>query len=224
MARCNRCAPGGMVFHVLNRGVGRMKLFQNNSDYLAFERVIAETLKVLPIRICCYCLMPNHWHLLLWPERDNDLAAFMQRLTITHVARWQRQRRRVGFGHIYQGRFKSFPVAKDKYFHVVARYIERNAQRAKLVKRAADWRWSSLWRKEHESEDDEWQLSNWPVRRPSDWKKLVGAPQNDTELKALRESIRRGRPYGSEDWVAMTAAELGLEPSLRPRGRPRKSV
>ena len=224
MARCNRCAPGGMVFHVLNRGVGRMKLFQNDSDYLAFERVIAETLKVQPIRICCYCLMPNHWHLLLWPERDNDLAAFMQRLTITHVARWQRQRRRVGFGHIYQGRFKSFPVSKDKYFHDVAHYIERNAQRAKLVKRAADWRWSSLWRKEHESVDDDWQLSSWPVRRPSDWRKLVSAPQDVSKLKALRECIRRGRPYGPEDWVAMTAAELGLEPSLRPRGRPRKSV
>lgn len=224
MARCNRCAPGGMVFHVLNRGVGRMKLFQNDSDYLAFERVIAETLKVQPIRICGYCLMPNHWHLLLWPERDNDLAAFMQRLTITHVARWQRQRRRVGFGHIYQGRFKSFPVSKDKYFHDVARYIERNAQRARLVKRAPDWRWSSLWRKEHETVDDDWRLSGWPVPRPRTWNKLVSAPQDVSELKALRECIRRGRPYGPADWVASTAAELGLEPSLRPRGRPRRSA
>jgi putative transposase len=145
----------------------------------------------------------------------------MQRLTITHVARWQRQRRRVGFGHIYQGRFKSFPVSKDKYFYDVARYIERNAFRTTLVKRALDWRWSSLWRKENETKDDDWRLSSWPVRRPSDWRKIVSAAQDVAELKALRESIRRGRPYGPEDWVAATAAELGLEPSLRPRGRPR---
>lgn len=224
MARCNRRAPGDMVFHVLNRGVGRMKLFQNEADYAAFEKVIAETLQVRPMRICCYCLMPTHWHLLVWPERDDDLAAFMQRLTITHVARWQRQRRRVGYGHIYQGRFKSFPVSKDKYFYNVARYIERNALRARLVKHTVDWRWSSLWRHEHETKEDAWRLSNWPVRRPSNWRKLVSAPQGVDELKALRESIRRGRPYGPEDWVAATAAELGLEASLRPRGRPKRPV
>lgn len=221
MARCNRRAPGGMVFHVLNRGVGRMNLFQNDADYEAFEQVIAETLQAQPIRICCYCLMPTHWHLLLWPERDDDLAAFMQRLTITHVARWQRHRRRVGYGHIYQGRFKSFPVSKDKYFYDVARYIERNALRTRLVKRAADWQWSSLWRRDNETEDDEWRLSGWPVPRPRTWNKLVSAPQDVSELKALRECIRRGRPYGPANWVASTAVELGLQPSLRPRGRPR---
>lgn len=200
-----------------------MKLFHNDGDFEAFESVIAETLKVQPIRICCYCLMPTHWHLLLWPEQDNDLAAFMQRLTITHVARWQRQRGQVGYGHIYQGRFKSFPVSKDKYFYHVARYIERNALRAKLVKSAVNWQWSSLWRRDHESEGDAWHVSPWPVQRPGNWKKFISSAQDALELKALRESIRRGRPYGPPDWVAATAAELGLEPSLRPRGRPRKS-
>src|SRR3989338_9256633 len=111
MARCNRCAPGGMVFHVLNRGVGRMKLFEKDADYRAFENVLEETIIACPMRLCAYCLLPNHWHFVLWPEHDGDLALFMHRLTITHVTRWQSHKHRIGTGHIYQGRYKSLPVA-----------------------------------------------------------------------------------------------------------------
>src|SRR5271166_1867634 len=89
MPRTARVAPGGMVFHVLNRGVARMQLFEKAADYQAFEQVLRDTLDQSPMRICAYAVMPNHWHLLLWPECDGELAAFMQRLTITHVRRWQ---------------------------------------------------------------------------------------------------------------------------------------
>ena len=125
-----------MVYHVLNRGVGRQRLFEKPADYAAFEGLMEETLEKSPMRICSYLLMPNHWHLVLWPERDGDLAAFMQRLTVTHVTRWQKHKRRVGEGHVYQGRFKSFPVQEDDYFYQVVRYVERNALRATLVDRA----------------------------------------------------------------------------------------
>jgi REP element-mobilizing transposase RayT len=104
-----RVAPGGMVFHVLNRGVGRMQLFDKAGDFQAFERVLKETCDDSPMGICAYALMPNHWHLLLWPDRDGDLATFLQRLTITYVRRWQEHRHDVGLGHVYQGRYKSFP-------------------------------------------------------------------------------------------------------------------
>ena len=120
-------APGGMVFHVLNRGVARMQLFEKAADYQAFEQVLRDTLDQSPMRICAYAVMPNHWHLLLWPECDGELAAFMQRLTITHVRRWQEHRGYAGLGHVYQGRYKSFPVESDEHFWVVARYVERNA-------------------------------------------------------------------------------------------------
>jgi putative transposase len=140
MPRTARIAPGGMVFHVLNRGVARMQLFDKPADFQAFERVLQETLDDTPMRICAYCLLPN----LLWPEGDGDLAAFMQRLTITHVRRWQEHRGYVGIGHVYQGRYKSFPVEGDSHFWTVARYVERNALRANLVVRAEEWLWSSL--------------------------------------------------------------------------------
>ena len=124
-----------MVFHVLNRGVGRMRLFTKDGDFEAFERMIEKTLESRPMRICAYCLMPNHWHFVLWPERDGDLGAFMQKLSVTHVRNWQEHRRRVGEGHVYQGRYKSFPIESDTHFYQVARYVERNALRANLPPR-----------------------------------------------------------------------------------------
>ena len=149
MPRTARVAPGGMVFHVLNRGVARMQLFEKAADYQAFEQVLQDTLDQSPMRICAYAVTPNHWHLLLWPECDGELAAFMQRLTITHVRRWQEHRGYAGLGHVYQGRYKSFPVESDEHFWVVARYVERIALRANLVLRAEEWRWSSLWQRCH---------------------------------------------------------------------------
>ena len=210
-----------MVFHVLNRGVGRQRLFDKPADYEAFESILEETVAKLPMRICSYCLMPNHWHFVLWPEGDGDLAAFLQRLTVTHVTRWQKNRRRVGEGHVYQGRFKSFPVETDDSFYQVVRYVERNALRANLVKRAEDWQWSSLWRREHGTADQRRWLGVWPLPRRRTWVNSVNEPQTDAELESLRRCVTRGRPFGSADWVDQTAIQLGLESTTRNRGRPR---
>jgi putative transposase len=212
-----------MVFHVLNRGVGRMRLFLKDADFEAFERAIEKTLDTCPMRVCAYCLMSNHWHLVLWPERDGQLGAFMQKLTITHVRNWQENRRRVGYGHLYQGRYKSFPVESDDHFYSLVRYVERNARRAGLVDRAEDWRWSSLWRREHGTADDRRWLSKWPLPRPRNWARLVNQPQTEAELEAIRRSVIRGQPYGDDAWVRRMAKRLGLESTLRPRGRPKQS-
>src|SRR5687768_12062824 len=110
MPRVARIAPGGMVFHVLNRGNGGMKLFRSAADYAAFLNVLADVQHHVPTRLLAYCLMPNHWHLVLWPSEDGELGRFMQRLTVTHVRRWHENRRTAGYGHVYQGTYKSFPV------------------------------------------------------------------------------------------------------------------
>ena len=223
MPRSARVAPGGMVFHVLNRGVGRMRLFDKEGDYEAFERIVEETQETRPMRICAYCLMPNHWHFVLWPEHDGDLAAFLQRLSITHVRRWQEHRGQVGLGHLYQGRYKSFPVETDEYFYHVTRYVERNALRAGLVASAEQWRWSSLWRRIHGSREQVACLSRWPLPQPRNWESLVNQPQSEGEIEAIRRCIRRGQPYGCQTWVERTASQLGLESTLRAPHRPRRN-
>ena len=167
MPRAARVAPGGMVFHVLNRAIARVRIFEKDEDFAAFERTLAETLRQRPMRICSYCLMPNHWHFLLWPERDGQLAAFMQRLTIAHVRKWQEHRRVIGTGHLYQGRYKSFPVEEDEHFLAVARYVEGNPQRAGLVSRAEDWPWGSLWQRRRNAIAPIIPLSAWPTPTPA---------------------------------------------------------
>jgi putative transposase len=213
-----------MVFHVLNRGVGRMGLFSKEKDYAAFEGLLEQTRESRPMRICAYCLMPNHWHMVLWPEHDGDLAAFMQQLSTKHVRRWQLHRRRVGYGHVYQSRYKSFPVEEEEYFYQLVRYVERNALRAGLVQRAEAWRWSSLWRRSSGTPEEKQLLGTWPVLYPRGWRKLVNEPQTEAELDAIRRCVARGQPYGGEDWVRRTAEQLGLESTLRAPHRPKKAA
>lgn len=210
-----------MVFHVLNRGVGRRMLFTKDEDFLAFERVVEQSLRTCRMRLCAYCLMPNHWHFVVWPERDGDLAAFMHHVTNTHVKRWKEHRHEIGYGHLYQGRYKCFPVETEDYFYQVVRYVERNALRANLVERAESWPWSSLRRPQRENRPI---LSPWPLPRPADWAQIVNQPQTEAELEALRSCVNRSRPFGHPNWVADTAKRLGLEWTLRPRGRPKKQT
>jgi putative transposase len=214
-----------MIFHVLNRANARARIFHKEQDYAAFERVMQQTLEKKPMRILGYLIMPNHWHLVLWPQRDGELAAFMQRLTVAHVRRWHLHRKSVGCGHLYQGTYKSFPVESDEHLLTLLCYVERNALRAGLVERAEDWRWSSLWRWRHpELAEDVPALTNWPVERPRQWLAQVNRAPAEAELEALRMAVVRGQPFGSERWQKDTAKRLGLESTFRPRGRPRKDT
>ena len=147
--------------------------------------------------------------------------AFMQKLSITHARNWQENRRRVGMGHVYQGRYKSFPIETDEYFYQVVRYVERNALRANLVESADAWQWSSLWRRKHGTREDRQLLAAWPLPRSRKWCEFVNEPQTEAELKAIRHAITRGQPYGSAGWMSKTAKKLGLESTIRRRGRPR---
>ena len=132
----------------------------------------------------------------------------MQQVTNTHVKRWKEHRHEIGYGHLYQGRYKCFPVETEDYFYQVVRYVERNALRASLVERAESWRWSSLRRVERE--DPAFPIvSTWPLPRPTDWLQIVNQPQTEAEVAALRCCVNRGRPFGDPNWD--TAKRLGLE-------------
>jgi putative transposase len=222
MARKPRYAPGGIAYHVMNRTWGKIKLFDDDGDYDAFDRVLVEAAKRDPsVRLCAYCLMPNHFHLVLWPKSDGTLSRFMQWLTMTHAQRWHAHRHTGGRGHLYQSRFKSFPIQQDDHFLSVCRYVERNPLRARKVERAQDWRWSSLWaRAAGPKAAMNGLLADWPVERPRDWTARVNRPQDPKELAALHVARDRGRPYGDERWSVKTAARLGIQSALRPIGRP----
>ena len=225
MGRPRRHALGGYVYHVLNRANARACIFHKDGDYAAFEQVLADSLEHVPgMRLLAFCLMPNHWHLLLWPRADGELSDFGHFLTLTHTQRWHAHYHHVGTGHLYQGRFKSFPVEEDGHYLTVCRYVERNALRAGLVRRAEDWRWGSLWRRGQSDPSLAKLLSPWPVSMPRNWLDRVNELHTEAELEAVRASVQRGCPYSGESWSATVATKLGLESTLRPRGRPRKQA
>lgn len=223
MPRQTRTALGGIVYHAMNRAAWGVEIFSAPADYQAFERVLAEGRERVSMRICAYVLMPNHFHLVLWPRGDGDLSAFMQWVTMTHSQRWHANRRDAGRGRIYQSRFKSFPVQRDGHVRRVCRYVERNPLRAGLVGRAEQWPWGSLaCRSDPERAAD--LLDDWPIDRPRDWLSRVNRAQGRAELEALRLSVTRGRPYGEDAWTARTANRLGLAGTLRSVGRPKGAL
>jgi len=224
MPRSARKSAGGVVYHVLNRGNGRQRLFHKPGDYDAFVELLADVKAAVPgVRVLAYCLMPNHWHLVLWPRRDGELSAFMQRLATTHVRRHHARHKNDGGGHLYQGRFKSFPVQADQHLLTLLRYVESNPLRARppLARSPAGWRWTSFAARS-DAGTPEGLLDEWPVDRPRHWASLVAEPLADRDAEAVRASVRRGGPLGDPRWAAKTAAALGLGHTLRPRGRPRK--
>jgi len=220
MPRRWRCATGGFVYHVLNRAVGRARIFEKTGDYQAFEKVLRQADAFVAMRLLAYCVMPNHWHLVLWPRRDGDLSEYLRWLTVTHAQRWHAHHHTAGTGPLYQGRFKSFPIQADEHLLTVCRYLERNPLRAGLVRRAEHWRWSSLWHRVKGS--GETLLAAGPVPLPARWLEEVNGVETEAELEALRRSVVRGMPYGEAGWQERTAKRLGLEATLRARGRPRK--
>ncbi|MBL8816987.1 MAG: transposase [Planctomyces sp.] len=221
MGRPRRSAPGGWIYHVLNRANAKMPIFTKDEDFAAFERVLEEAVERTKTRLLSYSVMQNHWHLVVWPREDDELSKFVGWLTLTHTQRWHAHRKSAGSGHVYQGRFKSFPVQDDTHFLTACRYVERNALRANLVKRAEDWRWSSLYRWHSGTAAEKELLSPWPIRRSSGWLEHVNTPQSEGELEAIRRCVNRGCPFGDEAWSSTATKLLGLESTMRPLGRPK---
>src|SRR5436309_15440529 len=138
MPRTARATPGGYCYHALNRGNRRAEVFHTDDDYDAFVGLLADAVARFPVRLLAFCLMPNHIHLALWPPGDQDLSPYMHWLSTTHAGRYQKRYRTIG--HVWQGRFRAFPIQEDDHLVAVMRYIDRNPQRASLGGRSSGLR------------------------------------------------------------------------------------
>jgi putative transposase len=222
MPRQSRQILDGGIYHVLNRGNCKMPIFEKPGDFAAFVKLLEQARERSGMRILGFCLMNNHWHLALWPKRGKDLSEFIQWLCTTHVRRWRAHRENVGEGHLYQGRYKSFLVEEDLHYLTMLRYVESNALRAGLVNRAEDWPWSSL-ANPLGADGKRVRLTEWPVDRPRDWIDLVNETLPKNAIEQLGTSIRRGRPFGTDSWVARTVNRLGIQSTLRDPWRPKST-
>ncbi len=217
MPRTARAMVGGLCYHVINRGNARATVFHEPRDYDAFLIFMRLACERVPMRTLAYCLMPNHFHLVLWSLCDGDISRWMHWLLTSHTKRHHRVKK--SSGRIWQGRFKAFAIQQDRHLLTVLRYVERNPLRANLVQSAADWPWSSMSRESIGSSG--MQVSQSPVAKPQNWQEFVDQPQNQQELDALRRCGLKNTPFGSAAWTQTTAEQLGLKSSLRPPGRPK---
>ena len=221
MGRPKRITLGGYAYHIINRANGRLRIFRKNADFAAFESILAEGLEHVDMRICGYCIMGNHWHLLLWPREDGDLSDYMRWVTLTHTQRYHASHGTAGMGHLYQGRFKSFPIQGDSHYLTVLRYIEANPLAAEIVDNPDDYLWSSF--AVRNGLEKPFGLSDGPVEVPANWRQFVQRNIAAKDRDRIINSIDRGTPLGQDDWVKHTALALNLESTIRPRGRPKKS-
>ena len=214
MPRIPRGQVAGYAYHILNRGNGGMSVFHKDGDYSAFLDLLAKAKTKCSVRVLAVCLMPNHFHLVVQPVAEATVSAFMQWWMTSHVRRYHEHYR--SHGHVWQGRFKSFPIQQDGHLLTVIRYILRNPVRAGLVTQVLDWPWTSL-RVSHVSDPI-------PIETPRDWVHWLDEPLFDHELRVLRTCVNRQQPFGTDWGRSSTALGLGLKSTLRKRGRPFKHL
>lgn len=200
MPRQRRVMVDGAAYHVLTRGNRKQTIFHKPGDYRAFLGILEEAQGLFDMPVCGVCVMGNHIHLVLWPDKAETISAYMHWVLNAHVHRYHRHYNLTGLGHLYQDRYKAFPIQDERHLYTVMRYVEANPIRAGLIQRAEDWEWSSAslrnkpgWR-EILANDGRLQL-------PADWLSIVNQCLPKNQLAALRQSVRRGEPFGDADWV-----------------------
>jgi putative transposase len=187
------------------------RLFHKPQDYEAFLSLLSEAKTRHGVKIFGFCLMPNHFHVVLEPAHQTALSQFMQWLLTSHVRRYHQHYG--GSGHVWQGRFKSFPVQRDEHLITVLRYVLQNPVRAGLSSTPGEWLWSSLRRPQV--------VDPWAVGDERQWLEQLDEPIRAEQLVNVRECLNRQRPYGRTEWQVKMASMFGLGSTLRPRGRPR---
>lgn len=217
MPRIPRGDAAEGIYHIINRGNMRMQIFDDQDDYEYFLELLKKGAEKERISVHAYCLLPNHFHLLLSPMHEGSLSRMMQWVMTSHVRYYHRKNKTSG--HVWQGRYKSFIIEKESYYISVMRYIEANALRAGLVTKGEEWIYGSL----HERVSTEKILLSEPlIEIGDDWVSYVNEPMKIYELEKIRNSVNRQAPLGEEGWQIEVASQYGLLSTLGNRGRPKK--
>ena len=174
------------------------------------------------MRILAYVLMPNHWHLVLYSKNDGDVQKFMHWLTLTHTQQYHVQTKTIGYGHLYQGRYKSFLIEKESYLLTVIKYVERNPVRARLSKTVENWKWGSGYRRLKGASKEQKLLASLPIDLPKNYATWVNQPDREDDLTQLRVAVTKSTPFGDVGWVEETVQRFKLTATLRNPGRPKK--
>lgn len=218
MPRTSRVVIPCLAHHVTQRGARRMQTFFCDADYRSYIERVAQGCEAANVAVLAWCLMPNHVHLVLVPQRPDGLQRALKRAHQTYS--WVVNRRQGWTGHLWQSRFQSFPM-DDTHTLAAVRYVELNPVRARLVRDAEAWPWSSA-RAHCQSRSDQLILAKRPppLDDIEDWREFLADGLDDATLQAIRSHEVNCKPLGSADFVAGLSRQAARDLTVRPRGRP----
>ena len=209
------------MFHVLNRAVGRLTMFEQPAACDAFFRLLDETWEIVPPQIFAPAVMPSHWYFVVPPPTDDQVSKFLQRLTVAHTTRHHAHYKTNGTGHVYEGRFQSFPIQRDEHLLIAMRYVEPNPVRANFVELAEEWLRGSAYARQQPKEKRGWLAAPADPRLRRQWRSWVNKAESNANVRSLRHCIQRRVPFNDDCCAKSSSLRLNLESALRPRGRPR---
>jgi len=221
MPRRRVAGCGGFVFHVMNRSAKQLTLFEAADDYELFLQVLVEAEGVCPIRLLEYCVMPNHWHLLVWPERDDELSRYMRWITGVHGQRWRRAVGLPGKGAVYQGRYRWVAVQDGDHYDVARRYIQQNPVRAGLVEEPEQWAWSSASVAGRQPRPT---LHCGPRAHDPQRDRSASRALDADTAQQMRESLRSGQPFGDARWSRALEVRIWLMAVLEAHSKAQNAI
>lgn len=222
MPRIARPVFSGVPHHITQRGNRREDVFFNEADRAAYLAWLGEYCAKYKVRVLAYCLMTNHIHVVAVPEAEQSLERVFRPLHTRYAQRINRAKH--WKGHLWQGRYFSSTL-DEPYLWAAIRYVERNPVRARMVRRAENYAWSSaaahcgLKEDFVLTKDREW-LSQ--VKSAGDWSKWLAEGDRPGQLEVLRQHVERGLPCGAEAFIRRLERRAGQLLRARPRGRPKK--
>ena len=213
--RGNRIDVGGEVYHCMNRAVGKRQIFFYDRDYRLFEKTLEEAVELTHMRILAYCVMPNHFHFVLYPVNDGDLSLFMKYFTGTYTQRMRTMTHTVGEGAVFQSRYKSFIVQSNEYLFTVLRYVERNPYTADIVDNVLKWKYSSLYRRYNGTDKQKKILTPWMIDEPDNYLQIVMQDLTPDESTQIEISEAHAIPYGDDAYIIEVAEKFNLKSILK---------
>lgn len=218
MPRIARVLADNQIYHIINRGNRREAVFHDNYDYEKFLKLLLELKEKYSIKIYAYCLMPNHFHIVIYTKYAEFLSQAMHWISSSYV-RYYNKRYNIS-GHLWQGRYKSFIVQEDAYLLVLLKYVEANPKRAKIVNSCMDFKYSSV---KQRIGNNAFLIDEVPIILPSNWLEFINSDESKVDVDSIRNCIDRQSPFGDEFWKYDVSKKYGLESTLNSRGRPKKN-
>jgi putative transposase len=218
MPRIARALADNQIYHIINRGNRREAVFHDNYDYEKFLKLLLESKEKYSIKVYAYCLMPNHFHIVIYTKYAQSLSQAMHWISSSYV-RYYNKRYNIS-GYLWQGRYKSFIVQEDTYLLVLLKYVEANPKRAKIVNDCIDFKYSSA---KQRVDNNAYIIDDVPIIFPLNWLEFINSDENKVDLDSIRNSIDRQSPLGDESWKYEVSKEYGLESTLNSKGRPKKN-